>query len=240
MRVRAFAHSEGIKAKTDPIDAVLIADYGLKYRPKPTPAQDHATAALRALSDRRDQLVEDRTRESNRLEACQCQEIISQLRQSIRRLERQIATFEAKIQKQIEGHAHLREKHRLLVEETGIGNVCATVLTVYLTELGCVNRQQIGALAGLAPYPRDSGEYRGKRRIYAGRARIRRALFMSALTAVKYNPVLREMYLRLLADGKKKKVALCACARKLLVYLNSKFAKHLSQPASGGKSPAGA
>jgi transposase len=237
--VRHHARARRVLAKTDAIDAAMIGDYAQQHRPRPTPPEDETRRQVRAFSDRRDQLIEDRVREQNRLEACDCPAIARQLRASIGRLNKQIAAMEAQIARQIQADATLARQREQLTAVRGVGNVCATVLAIHLPELGRVNRQRIAALAGLAPYDRDSGEWHGRRSIYGGRARVRTALYMATLSATRYNPVIRAMYQRLLAAGKVKKVALCACARKLLVYLNTQLAAGKA-PALPGGSPAGA
>jgi transposase len=238
--VRHHARSKRVLAKNDAIDATMIADYAQQNRPRLTPPPDENRCRIRAFSDRRDQLVEDRVREHNRLEACACKAIATQLRASIRRLDKQIQQLEAQIQAMIQADEQLAQQCQTLKGIQGVGEVCATVLTAYLPELGRANRQQIAALVGLAPYDNDSGPKRGLRRVYAGRARVRRALYMAALTATRCNPRIRATYQHLLAAGKLKKVALCACARKLLVHLNSLLATHqqAQQPFRG--KPAGA
>jgi len=243
--VRHHARAKRVLAKTDAIDAAIIADYAQHHRPRLTPAPDQNHLEIKAFSDRRDQLIQDRVREENRLEACGCPPVAEQLRESIDRLNRQIAELEQRIDQLIQADTKLAHRCATLQEVKGVGKVCATVLTVHLPELGRANRQQIAALAGLAPYNHDSGNHRGKRRLYAGRARVRMALYMAALSAARYNPVIKTIYQRLVAAGKPKKVALCACARKLLVKLNSLIAEqhrsiHPNPQGLPGETPAGA
>lgn len=237
--IRHHARAKRVLAKTDAIDAAMIADYAQQHRPRHTPKQDENHRKIRAFSDRRDQLIQDRVREQNRLEACDCEIIAQQLHASITQLNQQIATLEEQIDQRIENDATLAAQHQQLQSVKGVGEVCATVLTVHLPELGRANRQQIAALAGLAPYDRDSGTRRGKRKVYGGRARVRTALYMATLAATRFNPIIRQTYQRLLANGKTKKVALCACARKLLVYLNTMIARTI-RPNLPGEKPAGA
>jgi len=233
--IRHHAQAKRVLAKTDAIDAAMIGDYAQLHRPRLTPPEDENLRKTRAFSDRRDQLVEDRTRERNRLEACACEAIQTQLRASIERLGEQIATLDAQIKTLLNADTRRAGQCERLKAVPGVGDVCATVLTIHLPELGRVNRQQIAALAGLAPYNRDSGDRLGKRSIHAGRARVRTALYMATLTATRYNPAIRAMYQRLLAAGKAKKVALCACARKLLTHLNSLLAPLKAQALPGEK-----
>lgn len=225
--VRHHAKAKRILAKTDAIDAAVIADYAQHHRPRLASVPDEKYLQIKAFSDRRDQLIQDRVREENRLEACGCDLIIKQLRESIDRLNRQINEIEQRVKALIKDDARLAGQSKKLKQVKGVGEVCATVLAIHLPELGRANRQEIAALAGLAPYNHDSGNRRGKRKLYAGRARVRTALYMATLSAARYNPMIRATYQRLLAAGKPKKVALCACARKLLIKLNSLAAEQI-------------
>ena len=225
-RVRHFGRSQGILAKTDKIDCTLIALYcqhtaNLRLYQPPGPAHQ----AYRALVDRRDQLVEDRKREANRLEGCSDKAMQRDIRQNIARLVRRIARFDAKIAETIRSDETMSRKNECLQATKGVGDQTAACLMAHLPELGTVNRQQIAALAGLAPYNNDSGTKTGTRSIYGGRARVRTALYMAALTAVRWDATLKGIYRSLLLRGKKKKVALTACARKLLVRLNTEMAR---------------
>lgn len=243
--IRHHAKAKRVLAKTDAIDATVIADYARHHRPRLTVTPDPKRLEIKAFSDRRDQLIQDRVREENRLEACACQPVVEQLRESIDRLNQQIDEIEQRIETLIKADTNLLRQSNTLKQVKGVGEVCATVLTIHLPELGRANRQEIAALAGLAPYNHDSGSRRGKRSLYAGRARVRTALYMATLSAARFNPMIRAVYQRLLAEGKPKKVALCACARKLLIKLNSLAAEQIriTQPnpqmLPGGK-PAGA
>ena len=237
--VRHHARAKRVLAKNDAIDATMIADFAQQHQPRLTLPAPENHRKIRAFSERRDQLIQDRVREENRLEACDCQAIAQQIQASIDQLKQHIATLQEQLDQLIETDEQLARRCQQFQSVKGIGAVCARVLTVYLPELGRANRQQITALAGLAPYDRDSGRRRGKRHIYGGRARVRAALYMAALSAVRYNDALRQTYQRLLEAGKAKKVALCACARKLLVHLNSLAARQEGQQPFRGK-PAGA
>ncbi len=234
-RVRHFAQSLGIRAKTDAIDAVAIARFGEAVKPRLHQAPTTAQQQLRAWSDRRSQVVEDRVREQNRLEACDDPMVAKDLRASIRRLEAAEKALDRRIAQAITADQALQAKSLVVRSEAGIGPQTAAVLLSQLPELGLVNRQQISALAGLAPYDQSSGHWQGRRAIYGGRASVRRALYMAALTAVRWNENLKAMYQRLIGRGKDKKLALIACARKLLVRLNS-----LMGAALKGSTPAGA
>jgi transposase len=228
-RVRHFARGLGLLAKTDEIDAVVIARFGEAVKPRryqsPTVAQDQ----LRAWSDRRSQLVEDRVREENRLEACTDPVVAKALKASIRRLAAAEIAMDRRIAHAIAADDALRAKNAVVRNEAGIGPQTAAVLLSQLPELGLVNRQQISALAGLAPYDQSSGQWQGRRAIYGGRASVRCALYMAALTAVRWNDHIKAIYLRLVERGKDKKLALIACARKLLVRLNSLMAASIAE-----------
>lgn len=225
-RVRWFARSQGILAKTDAIDGQVISRFieqsqDLQVYTPPSAEQE----ALRALVDRRDQLVDDRRRERCRLEACQHPTMHAHIEAQITHLTAIIADLEKTIQATIARDPVLADRARRLQDVPGVGPHTAVCLLTHLPELGIVNRQEIAALAGLAPYPRDSGNRQGQRAIYGGRARVRRALYMAATTAARCNRTLHAVYVRLRAKGKRGKVALIAVARKLLVYLNSCMAQ---------------
>jgi transposase len=229
-RVRHFAKSLGVLAKTDRIDAAVIARYGEAAKPRlyqmPSTAQDR----LRALTDRRSQVVEDRVREENRLEACRDPLVAKDLRASIRRLTAAENALDRRIAQTIDADGALRAKSTVVRTENGIGAQTAAVLLAQLPELGTVNRQRISALAGLAPYDQSSGTWQGRRAVSGGRSRVRRALYMAALTAVRCNPHFKDIFCRLVQRGKDKKLALIACARKLLVRLNALMARAFTDP----------
>lgn len=221
-RVRYFAKSIGILAKTDPIDARVIARFAAATDPRctSTPAAD--TTAVRALIDRRDQIIEMRKQEENRLEAIgDATAIAKELQESIERLTATERHYTQRIADHIAAHQRLQRISECLQEETGVGAQTAAVLLAYFPELGTINRQQAAALAGLAPYDRASGTHDGKRAIFGGRRRLRRALYLAAISAARWSPWLKDVYAALRARGKCAKVALIACARKLLVRLNS-------------------
>jgi transposase len=220
-RVRYFARSLSILAKTDAIDALVLARFAEATKPRLYALPPANLTRLRALSDRRDQVVEDRVREQNRLEACRDAVITKDLNTSITRLENAEATLDQAIAAVIDEDPALKAKSDLLQNESGIGAQTATILLAQLPELGTVNRQEIGALAGIVPYDRSSGTSDGKRHIYGGRERVRSALYMATIAACRFNQHIADFYQRLLKRGKEKKVARIACARKLLVRLNT-------------------
>ena len=235
--VRHFAKSIKLRAKTDRIDAQLIARFAATTQPRPVEKTDKNAEKLRALRDRREQIIQDRVREQNRLECTDDDQIARMMAQSIARLRKIESQLDAQITRCIRNSQTLCAKSQCMTQVVGVADQTAATLLAHLPELGTVNRQKIAALAGYAPYAHDSGAMRGKRRIFGGRAVVRRALYMASLSAVRHDAVLRTFYQRLLAAGKAKKVALCACARKLLVHLNTLCAEAQALP---GKKAAGA
>lgn len=231
-RVRYFARSLGIHAKTDPIDAQVIAQFGEATKPRIFTTPTHEVVHLRALVDRRDQIIELRKQEQNHLEAKPAAFIAKDLQASIKRLTKAEKAYTKQIADYIAKHDRLARLSEALQEESGVGLQTAATLLAHLPELGCLNRQQIAALGGLAPYDSASGTHDGKRAIYGGRKRVRRALYLAAVTAGRCSTWLKEAYLKLRQRGKPAKVALIACARKLLIRLNTIAAKALSAPAA--------
>jgi transposase len=220
-RVHSFAASIGVRAKTDPIDARVIARFAAATQPRTTTPPPADTAALRVLVDRRDQIIEMRKQEENRLEAIGDATIAKELRTSIKRLIAAERTYTQRIAAHLATHQRLQRVSECLQGETGVGPQTVAVLLAYFPELGTINRQQAAALAGLAPYDRASGMRDGKRAIAGGRKRLRRALYLAAVSAARWSPWLKDVYTALRAKGKCAKVAIIACARKLLVRLNS-------------------
>lgn len=219
-RVRNFARSTGQLAKTDKLDARIIAHFAQAVRPQVrplrTPEEDH----LNALVTRRRQVVTMLTSEKNR-KATTHHTLQDRVLVHIAWLEAELKELETEIEQFILQSVEWKEKADLLQSVPGIGPVTASTMLAELPELGSRNRQQIAALVGVAPLNKDSGKKRGKRRTFGGRASVRRTLYMATLVATRCNPVIRRFYERLLANGKEKKVALTACMRKLLVILNS-------------------
>jgi transposase len=228
---RDFARARGQLAKTDKIDALLLADYGQTMQPAPTPKPDPRLTLLDDLVTRRAQLVEDRAREKVRLEQTACAEALASLRLHVRHLDGQIKMLLARIAEVVAGTPALRAKVARLVEVQGVGALTASALLAALPELGTLSKNEVTALAGLAPFNRDSGAFRGTRSIRGGRSEMRRALYMAALSASRCNPILQAVYQRLRTAGKAHKVALVAVMRKLLIYLNSILKKHALTPA---------
>lgn len=219
-RVRYFAKATGQNAKTDKLDAQLLARFAATIRPEVRPLKQGAQSRLSQVVSRRQQLIKMLTMEKNRRSTTRG-EMGQQLEHHIRWLQAEIEVLNDKLRQLIAASPHWRAKDEVLRSAPGVGPVTALTLLADLPELGCLNRQEIAALVGLAPLNRDSGPVRGKRRIFGGRASVRCVLYMAALSAAKSNPVIRDFYQRLLANGKAKKVALTACMRKLLVMLNA-------------------
>lgn len=229
-RVRSYASSLGVRAKTDPIDAQVIARFAEAIKPRLFKPSSPAVLHLRALVDRRDQIIEQRKQDQNRLDVMSDPIIAKELRASVKRLLVNEKAYTQHIAQHIAQHEQLSRLSTALQHESGVGLQTAAALIAHLPELGTLNRQQIAALGGLAPYDQASGSRDGKRAIYGGRRRLRRALYMAAITAGRCSDWLGEVYRKLRERGKPAKVALIACARKLLVRLNSIAAKALKEP----------
>ena len=219
-QVRDFAKATGRLAKTDALDAAILAQFAEAVRPALRPLPDTATHALQALLARRRQLLEMRTAEQNRL-ASAPPPVRTRIRAHLTWLDRELAHTDEDLARAIRESPLWRAKDDLLQSTPGVGPVLARTLLASLPELGTLNRKQIAALVGVAPLNRDSGTLRGRRSVWGGRAHVRTALYMSALAATRSNPVIRAFYQRLCAAGKAKKVALTACMHKLLTILNA-------------------
>jgi len=222
-QVRDFAKATGQLAKTDRIDARILALFAERVRPPVRTLPDEATRALEGLLTRRRQLLEMRTAESNRLGQLlgHGQRAVKQsLKKHIAYLERELAMTDTELGRLIRESAVWRERDELLRSVPGIGPVVARTLLADLPELGQLNRRAIAKLVGVAPLNRDSGAWRGHRTTHSGRAPVRAVVYMASLVATRCNPVIKAFYHRLLAAGKPKKVALVACMRKLLTILN--------------------
>ena len=218
--VRDFARAGGTLAKTDALDAQVLAHFAEAMHPEPRPLPDATTQELKALVARRRQLVEMITAEKNRLGSATLL-VRSQLQGHIRWLEGSLKELDKDLGDYIRSSPIWRAKDKALRSAPGVGPVLTMTLLAGLPELGTLNRGEIAALVGVAPFNRDSGTLRGKRKVWGGRGQVRAALYMAALVATRYNPVIRDFYQRLCGAGKPKKVALTACMRKLLVILNA-------------------
>jgi transposase len=219
-QVRDFAKATGQLAKTDTLDARAVAHFAEAVRPALRPLPDAQTEELRALLARRRQLIAMRTAEQNRLETASPR-LRADIVAHIAWLDQHVATLDDDLDTTLRASPVWRERETLYRSVPGIGPVCARTLVLDLPELGTLSRQRIAALVGVAPFNRDSGTLRGTRTTWGGRAHVRATLYMSALVAVRYNPVLKAFYQRLCTAGKAKKVALTACMRKLLTILNA-------------------
>jgi len=219
-QVRDFARATGRLAKTDRLDAEVLAHFGEAVRPAARPLADEQAQALEALVTRRRQLVEMLTAEKNR-RARAPKVLHRNIDEHIRWLEKRLSMFDDELGELIRNTPLWRERDELLRSVPGVGKVLSSTLLAQLPELGMLNRKQIAALAGLAPFNRDSGSMRGSRCIWGGRAQVRRVLYMATVAGVRSNPTIKTFYLRLRANGKHAKPALIACMRKFLVILNA-------------------
>jgi transposase len=224
-QVRDFAKATGRLAKTDAIDAQVLAQFADAVRPARRPLPDASTQALAALMTRRRQILDMLTAETNRLESAS-RRIRREIQTHIRWLERQVAKLDEELSQTIRSSPVWRAKDDLLQSMPGVGPVLATTLLASVPELGTLNRRQVAALVGVAPLNRESGTWRGKRTVWGGRAPVRAVLYMGALVAARHNPVLKAFYQRLRQAGKAPKVALTACMRKLLTMLNAMLKHH--------------
>ena len=219
-QVRDFAKATGQLAKTDSIDAGVLAHFAEVIRPELRPLPDAVTLELRALTSRRRQLLEMIAAENNRLEMTS-KAVQKSIHAHIGYLEQALERINQELDRAIEQSPIWKENEDLLRSAKGIGPVTSRTLLAELPELGTLDRKQIAALVGVAPFNRDSGSLKGRRSIWGGRAPVRGALYMATLVATRHNPVIRDFYNRLIAKGKLFKVALVACMRKLLTILNS-------------------
>ena len=225
-QVRDFAKATGKLAKTDSLDAAVLAHFAEAVRPPVRPLRDADTQVLNSLVARRHQVMTMLVSEKNRLSAAAIA-VRPRIEAHIAWLEGELDDLEKSLRKTLRQSPVWREKDDLLRTVLGVGEQLSLTLLAYLPELGTLDRRQIAALVGVAPFNRDSGTLRGKRTVWGGRARVRAVLYMGALVATRHNPVIRDFYRRLLAAGKPKKLALTACMRKLLIVLNS-ILKHRS------------
>jgi transposase len=219
-QVRDFARSTGKLAKTDKLDAQMLARFADAVRPERRPLPDETQQRLEALLVRRRQLLGMVTAERNRRRRAPAM-TRGELDEHLAWLQLRVEAIEDELNKTIRSSPLWREKVALLRSVPGVGPMLAATIVAQLPELGVLTHKEISALVGIAPLNRDSGNWRGKRTIWGGRPQVRAALYMSALVATQFNPLIRPFYLRLLATGKPKKLALTACMRKLLIILNA-------------------
>jgi transposase len=220
LKIRRFAAAIGQLAKTDQLDARLIAQFAAAVKPIPRPTSDDNAKLIKDLVVRRRQLTSLRTMEKNRRQVMP-ETLQPSIDRIIKTLDQELAALERLIDHAVDQHAPSHLKRELLTSMPGIGNCVAATLIGDLPELGSLNRREIAALTGVAPFNRDSGSLRGKRRIRGGRSHSRTALFLSAMVAIRFNPDIKRFYERLLAAGKHKKLALIACIRKIVIALNA-------------------
>lgn len=219
--VRHYAKALGFLAKTDAIDAYVIARFGMDLNLKPKPLDEQKNAEMQAFLTRRRQLVVMRIAERNRIKQVHVAKIRDNIKRTIQYLTEQLEEVDTDIDGFIKQNPTWVEKKDIVTSVPGVGDQTARVLITELPELGRLNRAQIARLAGVAPINQDSGQFRGQRHIAGGRFHVRCALYMACLSAVRFNPVIQTYYKRLVDAGKKKKEALVACMRKLLIILNT-------------------
>lgn len=219
-RVRAFAKSEETKAKTDPIDALMLLRFAKSKDLRPTPAPSEQQQSLQALMDRRSQLTESLAREKNRLQKSP-QSVRKSIEKMVAFIEKELKALEEQIQKVIESDQAMNQQNLTMQSVTGIGETTAWSILAYLGEITSLGRNQLVALAGVAPYNKDSGKFKGKRRIEGGRAKVRKCLYMAAQSAAVHNPHIKSYVDGLRARGKPYKCAIVAVMRKLLIHLLS-------------------
>ena len=220
LSVRRYAGAVEQLAKTDKIDAHIIAEYAAVVQPKPTPRKSRSLILIRNLLARRRQLVNLRTQEMNRMSIMGKTFAVS-YRRIINSLDKEIERMEKQLSRHVDEQSEWAEKQAILCSAPGVGNTLTYTLLAELPELGTLNNREISALVGVAPINRDSGKLRGKRRIQGGRASIRTVLYMATLSATQCNPVIKAFYRKLVAQGKHKKVAITACMRKMITILNT-------------------
>jgi transposase len=224
-QVRDYAKACGRLAKTDRIDAMVLAGFACAIRPQVRELPDEDTRALGDLLARRRQLVEMRVQEKLRLQRASSMQRVS-LREHIIWLDERIARLDIELTHALRCSTAWRDKDDLLKAIPGVGSLTRATMLALLPELGTLNRRQIAALVGVAPFNRDSGKHQGQRVIWGGRAQVRRTLYMAVVAAMRCNPVIRSFYLHLRAQGKPAKVALTACMRKLLIIMNAMLKHH--------------
>jgi transposase len=221
VQVRAFAKAVGQRAKTDPIDALVIARFAAAVKPELRSLPDQATRLLADLMARRRQIVEMIGAERQRERRVTVPRLRKSIARLLKALEKELASLDADIDDAVRGSPVWRAKENLLASVPGVGPIIARTLLAELPELGQLGRREIAALAGLAPFTRQSGQWRGRSFIGGGRTVVRSVLFVGAMVAIRHNPVLKAFFTRLVRAGKPKMVALIAVARKLLTILNA-------------------
>ncbi len=220
-RIREHGRAMGVLAKTDKLDAKVIAHFAAKIEPEPQIPQDKAEQALDSVINRRNQLNDMLTAERNRLRQSLDPAVSADIKEHIKWLEAKLDSLDKEIKDRVQQNPSFNEKAKLYKSMLGVGDILSSNLIAKLPELGMLNQREIAALVGVAPLNKDSGKMRGKRMIQGGRAMLRKALYMPTVAAIRFNPVIRGLYLRLVAKGKLKKVALVACMHKMVTILNA-------------------
>ena len=220
-QIRAFATALGQQAKTDALDAQVIARFGELIRPTPRPLPSETRALLDELVTRRRQLIETSVAEQNRLSTMRSIQTRQSIETHLHWLKSQVKEIEKQLEELIKKSPTWMVDKKLLTSVPGVGPITSSILLAALPELGKLSHREITSLVGLAPMPRESGKWHGKRFIRGGRANVRSAIYMCILSAIRYNPIIKVFYIRLLSAGKEKKVAMVACMHKLLIILNS-------------------
>ncbi len=223
-QVRDFARARGILAKTDTIDARVLAEFGRDIRPKVRGIPSESELRLQELLSRRRQLIAMRTAEKNRAKQVRARDVLRSVKTVIQALDHQIEQIECQVSESVKACVSLSHKDQLLQSTPGVGPVVSRTLIIDLPQLGELNRREIASLVGVAPLNRDSGQRRGRRSVWGGRSHVRSALYMATLSAMRCNHVIQTFYKRLRQAGKPAKVALTACMRKLLTILNTMIA----------------
>ena len=220
-QIRSFAAVLGQKAKTDPLDAVVIARFAEAIKPEIRPLPDAGTQTLGDLMARRRQILAMLAAEKQRLGRAPAKLLRKSIERLIKALQKELESLDGGIDAAVKASPVWRANEKLLISVPGVGPVISRTLLAEMPELGTLSPKKIASLAGVAPFTRQSGQWRGKSFISGGRAPVRAALFMGAMVAAKYNPILKTFYRRLVEAGKPKKIAIIAVARKLLTILNA-------------------
>lgn len=220
-QVRDFARATGLLAKTNRLDAQILARFAAAVQPEPRPLDDAASLALKALVARRRDLIAMRTAEKNRLAQAQDRVVRASIEEMLALIQAQLVTLDDDLDRAVKTSPIWRQAENLLRSVPGVGPTLACTLLAELPELGRLTRRKIAALVGVAPVPRASGVMRGRRTVWGGRAAVRTTLYSAATASIRINPVLKATYQRLKAAGKPSKVALVACMRKLITMLNA-------------------
>jgi transposase len=220
LSIRRYAGAVEQLAKTDKIDAAIIAEFGAVIKPVATPRKSKKLILIKDLLSRRRQVMEMRTQELNRIQIMG-KALEASCKRIIKTLDKEIERIEKSLDEQVQDEPEWAEKREVLMSTPGVGNTLTYTLLADLPEIGTLNNKEISALVGVAPMNRDSGSLRGKRKVQGGRATVRTILYMATLSATQCNPVIKRFYKKLVAQGKHKKVAIVACMRKLITILNA-------------------